>query len=122
MNSARIRDATVAWRYHVTSLDARSATNAQAQAPRMTADTGTATPRGGAVDARIAIGASQSAAAATCREDQPRGSRQRESAVVHASAPPQSTAAWPSSTPDNVAMRAAVQGWREKCRKSTAAG
>src|SRR3954452_24562534 len=108
MNSARIRDATVAWRYHVTSLGARSAANAQAQAPRMTADTGTATPRGAAVDAIIAIGASQSAAAARCRESYLRGSHKHEIAIAHASAPPQSTAACPSSTPDNVAMRAAV--------------
>jgi len=61
-------------------------------------------------------------AAATCRDDQLRGNRQRAMATAHASAPAHSTAACASSTPRSVASRAAVHGCNEKWRRSTAAG
>ena len=83
MNSARIREATVARRYHVTSRGATSAAAALATAPSTTADTGTAQFRAAPTQATAAIGTSQSAAAAAWREDQRRGSRQRASASTH---------------------------------------
>ena len=122
MKSARIREATVARRYQTTRRGARRAAAAQESAPRTTAETGTGQFRAVLRPATAAIGTSQSAAAAACRDDHRRGSRHRASAATHASAPVQRTAACPSRMPVSVASRGAVHGCSEKCRRSTAAG